>query len=406
MSGQFIASSDIPLLLKRWNQKVNEQSFKAMEAVDGGHIEIIDRDQVRGTVNMRAGGAAGAGWIQDKSAITYGGKDPTQAYYDPCVLFAGFEIGRLAANQTKNVKDGVDLVRDSIDALIGEIQQVLARSIFSSLNSPIRTTTTANSSTTTTLDEPGGLEVGMAMDVYNDSNAFVETVTITNIAYSSDPTADITITFTGGGTGGACANNWTKDTFNAYLHGAGPSAATTDYQMVSFEDITAAANLYGKATTQNNWSGNLDSSTTTLTREAMDALYVLIVRRRKMAPTAIFVDSVNEARYSRLEEDKVRYSAGGAGGLDSRGKGKLTFRGVPLIVDENAGQSNVWFHQKKDVKIHRFQKFSPDGSNGGKGEVQMITSENTYSYKVPYSGAFNLRVEARAGTGRMSAIAA
>lgn len=404
MALAFDAATDIPLLLKRWNQKVNEQSFKHMPAIDEGFIEVIDKAQVRGTVNIRAGGATKAGWIADKATIAYGGKDPAQAHYDPAILFAGFEIGRLAADQTENVSDGVDLTKDSLDALIGEIQQVLARSLFSAKIGPIRTATTANSSTTTTLDEPGGLEVGMSMDVYDGSNAFVESVIITNIAIPAD-LSDITITFSGGGTGLSCASSWTKDTYIAYMHGAGPSAATTDYQMVSFEDVTAAANLYGKSYTANNWSGSLDSTSTELTREVMDNLYINIVRRRKKAPTAIFVDSVNEARYQRLDEDKVRYAAGGKGGLDSRGKGRLMYRGIPLVVDENAGASNMWFHQKEDVKLHRFRKFSPDGSNSNKRAAKLIVSEDAYSYKVPYSGAFNLRVQARAGTGRLSALA-
>ena len=232
----------------------------------------------------------------------------------------------------------------------------------------------------------------MTFTVYNGAS-LVESALVTNVAINAT-TGVGTITLSANAGGAWAAGR------DVYLYGAKASG------MTSLDDVCAAADLYGVTYTTNDWSGNLDSSTTTLTASALKSLSVLCARRSGKKPSHVLCNSVGEQRLYEAMGDAIRFSPGG--NVDDYG-GKLMFDGRPVVVDENCGDSDVYLIDAAQLKLHVFRDFAPelDGmKKPGMGRGGVLVSDSTLDYNAQIYGAFNLRCEQRNGFGRMSGLTA
>ena len=81
----------------------------------------------------------------------------------------------------------------------------------------------------------------------------------------------------------------------------------------------------------------------------------------------------------------------------------------PVFTDENFDDTDLYFFNSEDVKLHVFRDASPDfdgGESKGMNRAAVLISDSQLIYDVQVLGIYNLRVERRNGTGRMSALVA
>jgi len=390
-------SGDINKLVHRFtNSVLNAQALLNCPALEKGYIKRTKRKGVVGNVNIKAGGIDSTGNLADGGTLPTGSSvAPVQAQYNPVIFFSRLSIPRLAAKNVASKEDGIDLVFEEMETVGRDLGRVLGRAIFSSSLGNPATSVTADTDTTFETADPSGFRLGSSIDVYNGST-YIERVIITNV---SIPVAggNATITFEGGGTGGAAANSWTTS-YALWLRGSKENG------MVSFSDVCADATLYAKSQNSDEWSGNLDSTTTTLTVAKMRRMSTTIKRRRGQKWTCLLLNSINEERYSNMLLANRRFPSGK---MDAVGGMAHEFEGRMLVVDENVGDSDIFYHTDEDVQLHEFYDFAPETDGGGSPGMNrnaVIVSDDSYTYDVQIAGAFNLRVLRRNGTGHFSAL--
>ncbi len=203
---------------------------------------------------------------------------------------------------------------------------------------------------------------------------------------------DSTITFSA-----AFANALTGLT--PYMKGQGVAAT----RMVSLSDITAATTLYTLSNTSNDWKGYLDSTTTSWTNTAGRTTISRIAQQRGEMPTHILVSYRGQQGIADGMVNNVRFTGGT---MDPYGL-KMEFDGLKVIPSANCSTHDLYFTNKKDVRLHRFRDFAPS-KNGektpGMNRGAIEDSQTTFSGMTKIWGAFNLRVQQRNGWGRMSGL--
>lgn len=396
------SATDIPKVVKEYELEMHEQVMAESTALREGFIKSFERRGVHGTVLVNAGGNGSVRHIGDGGSRAYGGRTPVKKNYYPSILVGGLRIGRSAAHQTQDLEDGVDLVMTEAEAMKSDMGWQNAVAMYDHNLGTVNTATTANTSTTTTVSDASRFEPGMKLDVYDTSNNFVESVTITDVAYADDPGSDATITFSGGGTGGACANSW----LTTHYFELGGTGNDDGYGMVSLADIASDSGaVYGLAATAGyNWRGYLNSATGRLTKAKIENMETVCWQRRKKMATCFITTKLNETRYARIEDDKLTYSQGSD--LDPRGKGKLAFNGTPIVLDEAVGNSKWFRHYDEDVKVHVFLPLGVDDyrdrSINDLGRLH--SAEDTHDYLLALSMERNLRCVRRSGIGLLDGI--
>lgn len=398
-----ITVSQITALVGRYtNSVVNEQVNSECPLIGKGVLKKVKKKDKLGVVNIKAGELGSAQFIADGGTLPTGGDlAPVQGTYLPVGLFARVAIPRIAATLASSLDDGIDIVKEQMDTCGKTIGRMLGRGVVgNSLGAP--TATVAIGSSTFTVASPGAWRVGMAFEVWNGASPIegtieAELLRVTKVDIPADGVGDTTITFTGSGTENVA--QWLV-THTFYLRGAKSNA------MTSLQDITAAASLYGQSQNSNEWAGNLDATTTTLTVEAMRALMTTVVRRRGRKPTHLLCNRKNEERYSNRLLNNRRFASGK---MDAVGGSEFEFEGLPVFTDENFDDTDLYLFNSEDVKLHVFRDASPDfdgGESKGMNRAAVLISDSQLIYDVQVLGIYNLRVERRNGTGRMSALVA
>lgn len=399
MALKFASSEAIRHLVGRFEVgMIYEQALLESAVLDKGVIKILKRPGKIGQVNIKSGAFSSTKWLEDNDSLpTAASVDPVALFYYPKVLFSFGTIGRLAMDNVSGVDEAANLIAEEMSSMAADVGQQLGMSLFRSAGqhgSPAASVT-ANSSTSFTIADASGIVVGQTLDVYSDSPAFVESVVVTGVTRAA-PGSNDTVSFTGGGSGGAAANNWTT----AYtIHSAGSYSDG----ILGLPDVTAAASLYGQAQTSNEWSGELSSGVGSLSISDLQDMSTKLKKRRKKSWSHIISNSVGEQRYNALINDQRRFM-----GMSMDGVGtSLTFEGKPWVVDENCLDGDIYFHSDDTVKLHEFLPFqvNKDGGSGGKlGKAAVVVSQSTYSYTFQGSGAYQLRVQERRGTGRLAGV--
>lgn len=399
-----ITVSQITSLVGRYtNEVVNEQVNSETPLIGKGVLKKLKKKDKIGIVNVKAGELQSGGYIADGGSLPTGGDVlPAQGTYSPVGLFARIAIPRIAAALASSVDDGIDLVKEEMDSCGKTIGRLLGRGVAgNSLGSP--TATVAAAATTFTVASPAGWRVGMSVEVWNGASAIEGTteanlIRVSNVAIPADGVGDSTITFTTAGGAGNLVQWLTTYTF--YLRGGKSNA------MTSLQDVCASASLYGVAHTTNDWSANLDSTTATLSVPALRSLMTTVVRRRGKKPSHLLCNRRNEERYSNQLINNRRFMSGK---MDAVGGAAFEFEGIPVFTDENFDDTDLYFFQDEDVKLHVFKDAAPEfdgGESKGMNRGAVIISDSQLIYDVQVLGIYNLRCERRNGTARMSALTA
>ena len=376
------------------NQQVSLESVLLKKKV----IDEISKKGEVGVVNIRAGEISSVKFLADGAALPTGADtQPVQATYFPVALFGRVTLPRMAADNLQNERDAVDLVMENLETCGSSMAQNLGRAVYgNNLGSPSATVVVG--STTFTIADASAFNVGKAFEVYNAGGTLIEGGTentlliVTNIARPVSGEGDTTITFSAAGGAGSTVQWETSATF--HIRGS----RTTGASMVSLTDAYSnSGSLYSIAANSNEWSGNSDATARTLTVGQLKAWHTAIKRRRREKCTAILCNSKNEERYSNLVQNQRRFISGK---IDAVGDMALEVEGLPMIIDENLQDSELFFFNKKDIKIHKFRDIAPDFDGAKSPALSMqaaMISGSHFVYDFQVWGAYNLRVERRNG---------
>lgn len=379
------------LIAEYTQEKVTEQAYLASPVVKNKIVPVMDKDGV-GTVQVKNGGLGSTGTLADGGTLPDGDDvDFAQGHYDPVFILSRMFLKRGLVAVAKG-KGGIDYLFQQMESAGRDGGRHLGRSICGAqLDSPSGTVNAGD--TSFPVADPSGYRAGATVDFY-DGSTLVESGRIARVVIPTS--GNSTIHFTA-----AFANALTG--YTAYLRGQGQSAE----RMTSFADITANATLYSIAL--NSFpAGALDSSTTTLTMAAARKLIERIVRQCGEKPTHIICNSVNEGRLAELTTSQVEFRPSDSRDLYAA-VGRLTVRGIPVVVDENWSDKVIDFHNKNHVRLAKWRDFSPDVDGGkdvsmGMGAVQI--SQTKFNYIVDFWGAFNLECDNRQSVGRFNALTA
>lgn len=406
-----ITANDVYQLAARLGAKAVEEQSQMVAKFFDQKLDILDQPGQTGYVNVKAGGVESTKFIADAATLPSGDAvDITQLYYTPKFLFSRLSLPRGGLELANGVKDGVRLLVEQLKSAAADVARQRGRSVFStSLGSPAANVVPVNPSSGTpvtsfTIADVSGLKPGMSVDVYNGAS-LIETVVIASIDWASTgPLFGTNYTVNTAGNIGAgqttpYATTWTTS-FTFYVQGAKANG------MLSLTDVCANAALYSHAATSDEWSGNLDSTTTSLSEGALRTMHDQIRNRRGTEVDCIVMNPVTVTRYLNLATDQRRFMPGDA--LDKYGKLLPTFDGIEIFPDVNCGNKDVFFFNGDDVKLHRFRKFGPDTDgmrSPAMGSAAAIVSSTSFTYDIQMYEAMELRVTRRNGSGHMSAIA-
>lgn len=396
-----ITASEISSLAARFgNKKVHEQT-NLLAPFYAKKLRKVPKPGQTGIVNIKSGGMTSTRWMADGGTLpARASKQPVQLTYTAKALVSRGGIPRVGAAAANGVEDGVDIVMEQFDTMAADVARQRGRSYFSaSLGSP-SAATTANVSTTFSTVDPSGFRNGATVEVRSSGGTYIEDIEITNIAYPADLGGTCTVTFTGSGTGGACANSWgTTDVF--YLKGGYDQAVT------SLADVCAAASLYGQSYTSQDWSGNLFSTSGDLTVSKLRTAKATASMRSGLNPSCVVSNSVNLVRYGNaMLQGKVYF---GKQGMDAGVEGTVTMDGLEWFLDENCQTTSVFLPQLEDLSVHqtimeRIERDGPAGdTKGGGNMVQwVLVAQDQLVYDAQFVLAEQLRCERRNSNSHIS----
>lgn len=397
-----ITVSQITSLVGRYtNEVVEEQVNSETPMIGKGVLKKLKKKDKLGVVNIKSGELQSGGYIADGGSLPSGGDvQPVQGIYSPIGLFARIAIPRIAAALASSTDDGIDIVKEEMDSCGKTIGRLLGRGVAGNqIGTP--SALVAVAATTFAVASPSGWRNGMAFEVWNGAAAIEGTteanlLRVVNVAIPADGVGDCTITFTSAGGGGNLVQ-WLT-TYSFFLRGGKVNA------MTSLQDVCAAASLYTIPHTTNDWSANLDATTATLSVPALRSLMTTVVRRRGKKPSHLLCNRRNEERYSNQLINNRRFMSGK---MDAVGGAAFEFEGIPLFTDENFDDTDLYFFNDEDVKLHVFKDAAPEfdgGESKGMNRGAVIISDSQLIYDVQVLGIYNLRCERRNGTARMSAL--
>lgn len=407
-----ITANDVYQLAARLGAKAVEEQSQMVAKFFDQKLDILDQPGQTGYVNVKAGGVESTKFIADAATLPSGDAvDIKQLFYTPKFLFSRLSLPRGGLELANGVKDGVRLLVEQLKSAAADVARQRGRAVFNkSLGSPA---SAVAGNTFFDIADVSGLKPGMTIEVWDPANATAtpdQTAIVKSIDWqSSGPLFGtdyrVNIVDSTGAALAIIAGGW-GTTWNIYIQGSYDGTAQGGYGMLSLADVCKNGNLYGYAPTNDEWSGNLDSTTTSLSEGALRTMHDQIRNRRGTEVNCIVMNPVTVTRYLNLATDQRRFMPGDA--LDKYGKLLPTFDGIEIFPDVNCGNKDVFFFNSDDVKLHRFRKFGPDTDgmrSPAMGSAAAIVSSTSFTYDIQMYEAMELRVTRRNGSGHMSAIA-
>ena len=172
------------------------------------------------------------------------------------------------------------------------------------------------------------------------------------------------------------------------------NAGTMD-PMTSLHDCYGTGSLYG--ITQSNITGNRKSAANGLSIRDMRNLSTQIKRRAGYGWHMLVMNSSMLQRYFETgvtgPNDQFTNFLPGSTVKDSDGGSMMpTFQGLPIVVDENVADEDMFFFNKDDVKLAEFKDFATDKDGGG--EAGMV-DRSKLIYDTQIWGMYNMRCTRR-----------
>ena len=452
-----ITATEIGSLLARFgNQIVNEQVNFACPFVGNGHIQKIKHSHEQGVVRVRqSDGLSSTVQITDGSDLPDGDSVGfTHGTYLPKIFFTRLWIPRGSAHLAAGGRDGVRLVREELDVAGRQLGKLLGKAVFKApITLGVRaalagTTWTVNTAagaapnilvgtpaapvdTEIWVTSIAGLYEGQYLDIRDNAGA-LQQVQVKSIEYkvNTPQTAGDTLAGAAGIAYGVYGITVTNRGAAITYNGVGIDAPATVVRiandgeiqvqesgtdvsgsldpMVSLADAAGNGALYGMPTPPSAYTGNENTLSGPLTTSAMRDMSTIIKRRAGYGWHMLVMNSENLQRYFQTgivgaADAFMNFLPGQTKQDADGGKVMPTFQGMPIVVDENVSDHNIFYFNKDDIKLAEFKEFSPDndGGNGGHGMVD----RTKLVYDTQIWGMYNLRVQRRNSMGMLAGIA-
>lgn len=410
-----ITVTDISSLIDRFgNEVVHEQASLAAPILD---IMEKHKSPSVGIVNVKAGGIDSTAMIADGGTLTTAAsKDLEQLSYTPVSIFSRLSIPRVAAATAVGQGDGVNLVQEQLETVGGDMGRQLGRAIIGSSLATIDGTQATElgagvngSNDSITMASVAEYRVGQIVERRASDTSLEEYMRVTQVVPDADGIGGTVYLDRDIDTSTDNAAPANGDVF--YLQGGYSNA------MVSLEDVSAAASLYGKAQTADDWSGNLISSVGALALTDLRQATTLSHRRSGSAPSFGLCSPAAAMLIGDLQVGVRRFAPGDK--LDYYEKGPAAkvaawFEGMPMYLEPNCKDSDIHLVNSKDQKIHEFVAMGVDRDgaghssfgpgNVGAGRSGLLISQSTLTYDAQFWGSYNLRVQRRNSHVRLTGI--
>tara|TARA_R110000751_G_scaffold20073_1_gene59219 strand:- start:4469 stop:5881 length:1413 start_codon:yes stop_codon:yes gene_type:complete len=197
----------------------------------------------------------------------------------------------------------------------------------------------------------------------------------------------------------------TQDSTPAFAPPAG-TANPLD-PMVSLAQCASNNALYQMPTPPSAYTGNTSTISSQLTMSAMRDMSTKIKRRCGYGWHMLVMNSVNLQRYFQIGivgagDNFMNFLPGQTTQDADGGKVMPTFQGMPIVVDENVSDHDIFYFNKDDVKLAEFKDFAPD-QDGGSGAHGMV-DRTKLVYDTQIWGMYNMRVQRRNSMGLITGI--
>ena len=332
-------------------KRIEQTSDGVEDNIGGQHVVFPVRTKRNNGISYRAEGgqlaAAGKqGYAKAQEELKYGygrfsisGQAMKLAETKPQTFMSTLD-GEMDGLKDDLVKDANRIAWGHVDAASKDTGIIAKLSAYTSGTPSI------------TVDYPRALEIDMAIDIINGSTGAVRgSVTVVSIAYA---TGVVTIS---GTVTGAAANDYVVRTGNYGLEPFGIMSLVGNTGTVHGIDSDAAGNEY--------WNSTIDSSTNTLTEQAMITMCDNIQIAGGNSPTAAFCSLGVRRAYHNIQISLRRYVDpkmfdGGLVGL-SFNTGK---KEIPLVADPDAPASTMAMIDEKQIKMFRQSDWRFEDADG------------------------------------------
>lgn len=179
--------------------------------------------------------------------------------------------------------------------------------------------------------------------------------------------------------------------------------------MVSLADAAGTGALYAMPTPPSTFTGNTTTLSAPLNMSAMRDMSTLIKRRCGYGWHMLVMNSNVLQQYFQQgivgQADQFMNFLPGQTTQDADG-GKVmpTFQGMPIVVDENVSDHDIYFFNKDDIKLAEFKDFAPDADGGAQNHGMVDRTKLVYDTQI--WGMYNMRVQRRNSMGLLTGIAA
>ena len=427
-----ISFNEIDFLVARFGNKiVNEQVNLEAPTVGKGILKKENQSGTIGIVNVKQGGISSTRFIGDSGVLPDGASvDIQQLTYSPKALFTRLAIPRISALTVVSKQDGVNLVKEQMESVGQDLGRTLGRAIFSSADGEVLeavTSSLASGSQTIRMDDVSGIRVGQQLTGFTPTGGGIPPGTnlalrVTAVDHNSNPLSAGVANVTGllvNDDGATIAVGGIDFAQGAVITDAGESVTLGDTPtiqgsaadgmcaLLDAASSTVDAGALGTtgnyadasgSTTLSGWTGNeTNAGGVTLTLDMMDSLSKKIHRKRGQPWTHLIVNANQAFSYLGLLTDTRRYMVQQKAGADASPT-NVTYEGKAVVVDENMTDTEIYFHNQKDVRLAEWRKFGPDYD----GKKAAMVSDTRFEYDTQIFGMYNLRLPRRDGLGKIT----
>lgn len=332
-------------------KRIEQTSDGVEDNVGGQHVIFPVRTKRNKGISYRAEGG---------QLAAPGKQGYAKAQEDLCYGYGRFQIsGQAMKLAEKKPQTFMSTLDGEMDGLKDDLVKDSNRIAWGHKDAPTKATgiiaklsAYAGGTPSITVDNPRGLEIDMEIDVINGTSGAVRgTVTVEDIDYG---TGVVTISAAVAST---AANDYVCRTGNYGLEPYGILSLVGNSGTVHGIDSDAAGNGY--------WNSTVDSSTTTLTEQAMITMCDSIQQAGGNSPSAVFCSLGVRRAYHNIQIGQRRYVDpkkfdGGLVGL-SFNTGK---KEIPLVADPDAPAKHLAMLDEKQIKMFRDEDWKFEDADG------------------------------------------
>lgn len=385
-------------LAARFAPKSAEEQVGEFSDVPGKYIPTKHIDGETDYIRVKSGGLASHGWIGDGGTLPEGdNQEVIQKQLEETIYFGRLDLPRGAMRKAKSKRDGLNLLKEQLDTCSATYARDMLSALYGNQGvSPSAQVTVGATTLLIPWESSGHFRPGHAYEVYRGEN-LIERFVVKERALAENVSNQMSLTLMS-----ATLVQWeTTDTI--WARGAKNKA------MLSLEDVTADASLYGIGTTEGlNWQAHRDTDTTDLTPVAIRAMSSRMKIDKGGRPDWFISGTERIDDFLETYDQELRVHPGGT--ADSYDL-KPRVGGMEIVDDPFCPGNRAYIGSRKSISTRIYKKWGPDmdGDVGASGSgaspaAAAIVSQTKYSFDIQMSCARQLKCDNRSRFGVFTAL--